>query len=214
MKISPSILACDFANLENEIKKVEKYSDYLHIDVMDGNFVPNISFGYDITKCISNITILPLDVHLMVKKPLDFIKQFIELGANIITVHYETINKKELEEILEIIKDSNNDIKLGISINPDTPYEVLIPYLQYIDLILVMSVYPGFYGQEFINDIVYKIDRLSEIIKQEKLNILLEVDGGINDITIENVKNCDIVVSGSYIFKSNDIQNAIKKLKK
>lgn len=222
MKISPSVLAANFANLEKDINSVEKYVDYLHIDIMDGHFVPNISFGIDIAKSISNITKLPLDVHLMISEPLKYIDSFLELNPEYITIHYETINTEIFEEILTKIeekniknanKNINRKIELGMSISPDTPYEVLIPYLEKIDLILVMTVYPGFYGQEFIDEVVYKIERLREIIDENEYDILIEADGGINNDTISKVKKCDIVVSGSYIFKAKNPRESIKKLK-
>jgi len=222
MKISPSILAANFANLEKDIKSVEEDVDYLHIDIMDGHFVPNISFGLDITKDISKITSKPLDVHLMIEEPLKYLDGFLELNPEYITVHYEIIDNEILEKIIEKIENKNKEnmeegvnkkIKLGLSISPDTPYEVVIPYLEKIDLILVMSVYPGFYGQEFIEDTTYKIERLREIIDENEYTIQLEVDGGINDKTIKLVQKCDIVVAGSYIFKSDNYKERIEKLK-
>lgn len=202
MKISGSILAADFANLEKEINRVKEYMDYIHIDIMDGNFVPNISFGPYVTRCVKNIIDLPLDVHLMVKNPLDIIDEFIKLQPEYITVHYETINDKLFEKIYTKLKENN--IKIGISINPETPYEVLIPYLEKVDLILIMSVNPGYCGQTFIEDVIYKIDMLREIIDSEKLNVKIEVDGGINNNTIEKVTKSDIIVLGSYLFNESD----------
>lgn len=202
MKISGSILAADFANLEKEINRVKEYMDYIHIDIMDGNFVPNISFGPYVTRCVKNIIDLPLDVHLMVKNPLDIIDEFIKLQPEYITVHYETINDKLFEKIYTKLKENN--IKMGISINPETPYEVLIPYLEKVDLILIMSVNPGYCGQTFIEDVIYKIDMLREIIDSEKLNVKIEVDGGINNNTIEKVTKSDIIVLGSYLFNESD----------
>lgn len=202
MKISGSILAADFANLEKEINRVKEYMDYIHIDIMDGNFVPNISFGPYVTRCVKNIIDLPLDVHLMVKNPLDIIDEFIKLQPEYITVHYETINDKLFEKIYTKLKENN--IKIGISINPETPYEVLIPYLEKVDLILIMSVNPGYCGQTFIEDVIYKIDMLREIIDSEKSNVKIEVDGGINNSTIEKVTKSDIIVLGSYLFNESD----------
>ena len=202
MKISGSILAADFANLEKEINRVKEYMDYVHIDIMDGNFVPNISFGPYVTKCVKNITDIPLDVHLMVKNPLDIIDEFIDLKPKYITVHYETINESIFGQVYEKLKENN--IKVGISINPDTPYEVLIPYLEKVDLILIMSVNPGYCGQEFIEDVVYKIDMLREIIDSEKLDVEIEVDGGINDKTINKVIKVDTIVLGSYLFSDTN----------
>ncbi len=209
MKISGSILAADFANLESEINRVKEFMDYIHIDIMDGHFVPNISFGPDLTKCVKNVIDIPLDVHLMVEKPLDIIDEFIKLKPKYITIHYETINDKIFEEIYNKLKE--NDIQIGISINPETPYEVLIPYLEKIDLVLIMSVNPGYYGQKFIEDVVYKIDVLREIIDSEKLNIEIEVDGGINNTTIDKVSKADISVLGSYLFNKNTDKSKIKK---
>ena len=208
MKISGSILAADFANLEKEINRVKEYMDYVHIDIMDGNFVPNISFGPYVTKCVKNITDIPLDVHLMVKNPLDIIDEFIDLKPKYITVHYETINESIFGQVYEKLKENN--IKVGISINPDTPYEVLIPYLEKVDLILIMSVNPGYCGQEFIEDVVYKIDMLREIIDSEKINVKIEVDGGINDKTIDKVIKADTIVLGSYLFGHTNKKLLIK----
>ena len=138
----------------------------------------------------------------MVKNPLDIIDEFIKLQPEYITVHYETINDKLFEKIYTKLKENN--IKIGISINPETPYEVLIPYLEKVDLILIMSVNPGYCGQTFIEDVIYKIDMLREIIDSEKSNVKIEVDGGINNSTIEKVTKSDIIVLGSYLFNESD----------
>lgn len=222
-ELSLSILSANFANLQKDIKKVEDYTDYFHIDIMDGHFVPNISFGLDVTKDINKVVNKPLDIHLMLKEPLNYVDGFLELNPEYITIHYEVINTEIFELILEKIKirneeniknGLNNKIKIGLAISPDTPYEVLIQYIEKIDLILIMSVYPGFYGQEFIDDVVYKIDRLKEIIDENNYDVKIEVDGGINNEKIKNVKKCDIIVASSYVFKSDTPVEKIKKLRK
>lgn len=209
LKIAPSILNANFKELEKELKSVNNIA-YWHIDIMDGNFVPNISFGPEITKHVSDIAKVNLDIHLMVLNPLDWIDDFSFDNTEYITVHYESNDfVKALKKIRE------NKIKTGISIKPKTQVEELIPYLEDIDLVLVMSVQPGFGGQSFMDSSLDKIAWLRDYRTKHNLDYVIEVDGGINDKTAKLVKEAgvDIVVAGSYIFKSGDRDRAVESLK-
>lgn len=212
--ISPSILSADFKNLERDILLVQKFgAEYLHFDVMDGAFVDNISFGVPVLKSISNSHNMINDVHIMIKEPLKFAKAFLEAGADVLTFHYEACNNdKEINQIIDVIHSYSK--KAGISIKPNTPVEVLLPYLDKIDLVLIMSVEPGFGGQQFMFESVEKIKYLRQIIDKNNLNTLIEVDGGINNITAPIVKEAgvDILVAGSYIFNGS-IEDNIKSLR-
>lgn len=177
--IVPSVLSADFSNLQREIRKVERYSGWIHIDIMDGHFVKNLSFGPHITSCIRKITDLPLDVHLMVENPIDFIDPFVKSGADLITVHYES---KDFLKAIKKIKKLG--IKAGIAIKPKTPPDIIYPYIKMVDLILIMSVEPGFGGQEFIWDVVGKIKDIRDFITSRSLKKYIQVDGGINERTI------------------------------
>ncbi len=207
--ISPSILSADFANLERDIKLIEKGgADWVHIDVMDGHFVPNITIGVPVVKSLKKITNLPLDVHLMIENPDKYIEPFAKAGADILTFHYETgVN---IEKTITDIKSYG--AKAGISIKPKTQPEVLLPFLDKIDMVLVMTVEPGFGGQEFINDCAEKIKFIKE---NSKRDLIIQVDGGINDKTAQICKSygANSLVAGSYIYKSPDITEAIKSLK-
>lgn len=208
MKISPSMLACNFSQMGNEIKKISSLgADYIHMDIMDGNFVPNISFGPDVVKSLRNLTTVPFDVHLMIDSPYKYINQFAKAGADIITFHLES-NCNVLETI-KLIKSHN--IKAGLSIKPNTPAEKIMPYLNSIDLALVMTVEPGFGGQKFMENQLEK----AKIIKENSKNILIEIDGGVNGETIKTIKKypVDICVAGTYIFKAPNIKEAINSIK-
>lgn len=207
--VSPSILSADFANLERDINRVEKAgADWLHIDVMDGHFVPNITIGVPVTASIKKITNLPLDVHLMIENPEKYVEAFVKAGADILTFHYEAV--QDVKSIVRLIKSYG--IKAGMSIKPNTPPDVVEPYLNDLDLILVMTVEPGFGGQKFMQDCA---DKISYIKEKASKDIIIQVDGGINDVTgkicVENGANS--LVAGNYIYKSSDISNAIKLLK-
>ena len=202
-KISPSILSADFSNLENEIKALTKSgADLIHIDVMDGHFVPNITIGPDIIKSIRKCTTLPFDVHLMIDPVNKYIKNFADAGADIITVHPEAT--PDLKNTIEKIKSFGK--KAGVSLNPKTSIDKVQPVLKFIDLVLIMSVNPGFGGQKFIRETLSKVKTLRKEIDDKKLKVEIEIDGGIN---FENSKEAiaagvDILVSGTTIFKEND----------
>ncbi len=208
MKISPSMLACDFTQMGNEIKKISSLgADYIHMDIMDGNFVPNISFGPDVVKSLRNLSTVPFDVHLMIDNPHKYIKQFAEAGADIITFHIES--NCDILKTIKLIKDYK--VKAGLSIKPNTPAEKIIPFLNHIDLALVMTVEPGFGGQKFMENQLEK----TKIIRRHSKNVLIEIDGGINSETIKKIKKypVDICVAGTYIFKAPDIEKAINSIK-
>ena len=214
IKISPSILSADFSKLSSEIKKLEEGgADMIHVDVMDGHFVPNLTIGPPVIKSLRSHTNLPFDVHLMISPVHKYIKNFSDAGADIITIHPEATDS--LIDSINHIKNLKK--KAGVSLNPDTKISIVEKYLDKIDLILIMSVYPGFGGQKFIPEVVSKIKTLNEIKKNKNLNFDIEVDGGIN---FENSKSvieagANILVSGTTIFKENsgDIKKNIETLK-
>lgn len=208
--VSPSILSADFVNLERDIKRIEEAgADWIHIDVMDGHFVPNITIGIPVVKAIRRITKLPLDVHLMIENPEKYIVAFSKAGADIITIHYEAA-KENLKDTINMIKACN--VKAGVSIKPKTSQEWLIPYLKDIDLALVMTVEPGFGGQEFLHHCAMKIPKIKEHVDD---NFIIQVDGGINNITskICTSLGANSLVAGSYIYGSDDIKHSINCLK-
>lgn len=209
--ISPSILSADFTNLERDIKRAEDSgADWLHIDVMDGHFVPNITIGVPVTASIKKITKLPLDVHLMIENPQKYIEPFAKAGADILTFHYEAMkNDDEIFEIISLIKSFG--IKAGMSIKPKTPAEKCFKFSEQLDMILVMTVEPGFGGQKFMEDCAEKI----KSIREQNSNIIIQVDGGINAETGQICKNygANSLVAGNYIYKSDNIRQAILSLK-
>lgn len=213
IKIAPSILNCDFTNLKESIWLVEKAGvDMLHLDIMDGHFVPNISFGPQIVKSIKEITKLPLDVHLMIENAQEFISIFAHAGARIITVSAEAcIN---LREGIEAIKKEG--LEVGVALKPQTPVESLLNYLNQIDMALLMTVEPGFGGQKFISSVLPKIAHLRDYISKNRLDVDIQVDGGIDlntaRLTVDNGAN--ILVSGEYIFGSPDPRKAIADLRR
>lgn len=209
MLVAPSILSADFSKLGEEIKSVEKAgADLIHIDVMDGNFVPNITVGACVVKSIRKITHLPFDVHLMIEKPEKHFLSFVEAGADYITVHVEAT--KTLYRLVDEIK---KHCKVGVALNPATPLCSVENILDKIDLLLIMTVEPGYGGQRFIDSMIGKVKKAKEMIKGK--DILLAVDGGVNDENAVELRKAgvDLLVAGSYIFKSDDYENAIKKLK-
>jgi len=206
--ISPSILSADFYNLENGIKSVEEQADLLHIDVMDGHFVPNITIGVPVVEAIKKRTSIRLDVHLMIEKPDDYLEQFINAGSDFLTVHYETC--PHLNRTIATIKDLG--AKAFVALNPHTPVELLRDILYLLDGVLVMSVNPGFGGQQFIHNTFERIGRLSQMRDDRGLNFLIAVDGGVNETNIAGLSQsgADIFVAGSAIFKSDDPEETIK----
>lgn len=207
--ISPSILSADFTHLLDDILLVEKLgAEYLHFDVMDGHFVNNISFGIPVLKSISRSHNMVNDVHIMIENPKKYAQSFLDAGADILTFHYEACKSdEEVMEIIDIIKRSGK--KAGISIKPNTPVEVIVPFLKVLDLVLVMSVEPGFGGQTFMESSIEKIKTLRKLIDENKYSCLIEVDGGINDKTSKIViaAGADILVCGSYLFKGDVKKN-------
>ncbi|MBP3908177.1 MAG: ribulose-phosphate 3-epimerase [Turicibacter sp.] len=212
LKIAPSILAADFSKLAEEVKCVDSLgADYIHIDVMDGHFVPNITLGPGIVKCLRPHTELPFDVHLMIENPDQYIKDFKEAGADIITVHVEAC--RHLHRTLQLIKQY--EMQCGVVLNPHTPLEMIKHVLQEVDWILIMSVNPGFGGQTFIPDSLNKIATLNQWRQEQNLSYVIEVDGGVNEETARLCEEAgaDVVVAGSAVFNAADRQLAIQKIK-
>ena len=212
IKIAPSILAADFTKLGDEIKSVES-ADYLHFDVMDGVFVPNISFGFPVLEAVRQITNMVLDVHLMIDRPIRYIDKFAEAGADIITFHFEAEESNNIQETINEIHKYGK--KAGLSIRPETPVHELIPYIDSLDLILVMTVEPGYGGQKFMSDVLPKISELRNIITDRGLDCELEVDGGID---FETAKLCiaagaNVLVAGVDVFRATDRTAHIAELR-
>jgi ribulose-phosphate 3-epimerase len=213
IKIAPSILTADLSNLEKQIRFLELgEADFIHLDIMDGHFVPNITFGPMMVKTIRRLTKIPLDVHLMITEPEKYIEKFVEAGADFLTIHQEaTIH---LYRSVNFIKSLG--VKAGVSINPSTPVSLLEDVLDETDMVLIMSVNPGFGGQKFIDHSLQRISQIREKIDERKINVLIEVDGGINqDNVIKIVKHgANVLVIGNSIFDSSDIPKAVKEFKK
>jgi ribulose-phosphate 3-epimerase len=211
-KIAPSILSADFTRLGEEVKAVERAgADYIHIDVMDGHFVPNITIGPMIVKAVRGATKLPLDVHLMISSPDRFIQNFVEAGADLITVHAEAVH--HLHRSIQHIRRAG--AKPSVSLNPATPPEVLEYVLADVDMVLLMTVNPGFESQEFIPEVLPKIRRLREMIEKKKIEVEIEVDGGINAETIHDAAaaGAEVFVAGSAIFYSKDYAETIRLMR-
>lgn len=210
--IAPSVLAADFGNLQRDIEMINNSeADWFHIDIMDGVFVPNISYGMPVLKAISKHAKKTIDVHLMIVDPDRYIKEFAALGADILTVHYEACT--HLHRTLQAIKTEG--MKAGVAINPHTSVELLEDVINDIDLVLIMSVNPGFGGQSFIENTYKKVKRLKEIIKENNASTMIEVDGGVTDKNAAKLAQAgaDALVAGSFVFKSEDPTKTIKELK-
>ena len=213
--ISPSILAADFANLERDIRDIEKNgSDFVHVDVMDGIFVPNISIGIPVVKAIRPVTGLPLDVHLMIDRPLRYVEEFVKAGADFVTIHVEADQPQNTLEALDRIHALG--CKAGIVLKPRTPAEAAIPYLEKCDMILVMTVEPGFGGQKFMADMMPKVAQLRQMLNEVNPDCLLEVDGGVDAVTCDICKEsgANVLVAGSAYFKAPDRVAFVKNIQK
>ncbi len=213
VKIAPSILSADFARLGEDVTAAEKAgADLIHVDVMDGHFVPNITIGPLVVKAVKKIAKLPLDVHLMIENPDDYVKEFAESGSDMITVHAEAT--VHLHRTIQNIRECG--VKAGVSVNPATPLSLIEIVLPYVDMVLIMSVNPGFGGQKFIPEALPKIKQLKKMIDERKLKVEIEVDGGVNTDNVADVVSAgaDIVVMGSAFYNSKDYAETVRTVRK
>ena len=214
IKLSPSILSADFVNLERDIRGLSTAgADYVHVDVMDGLFVPNITIGIPVVAAIRGITELPLDVHLMIDRPLRYVDDFCKAGSDILTIHVEADTEENTLEALRKIKACG--VKPAICVKPKTPAEAVLPYIDLCDLILVMTVEPGFGGQSFMEDMMPKVTKIREYINERKPECEREVDGGVNAITGKTCieAGANVLVAGSAVYKAADIPAKIRELR-
>ena len=215
IKVAPSILSADFVNLERDIRKLKECgADYVHVDVMDGLFVPNISIGIPVVSAIRKITDLPLDVHLMIQQPIRYVEQFCDAGADILTIHAEADTVANNQKALRMIREKG--VRAAVSIKPGTPISALEPYMELMDMILVMTVEPGFGGQKFMEDMMEKVRALRKLMDVRMSGVELEVDGGVN---LDTGKICvdagaNVLVAGSALFKAPDTAAFIDGLHK
>lgn len=212
-KVSPSILAADFVNLERDIHQIEaSQADWIHVDVMDGTFVPNFSFGLPALKAVRRVTDMPLDVHLMIERPIRYVERFVAAGADWLTIHIEADTRENTMEALKIIRSMGS--KAGISLKPGTGAEEALPYLPLCDLVLVMTVQPGFGGQKFKEDMMPKLAALRRCLDDVNPGCVLSVDGGIDDITAPICKQngAEILVTGSAYFRAADQKAYVRRL--
>jgi len=212
MLIAPSILSCDYGKIADELEKMEKSgADLIHVDVMDGHFVPNITLGAPVVKCIRKYSSLPFDVHLMITDPADYVEDFINAGADSITIHLEC--DSDIEKTLSLIKEKG--CKAAISVKPKTPAEAVFKYLDKVSMVLVMTVEPGFGGQSFMEDMMPKVRAIKDEIDRRGLDVSIQVDGGISEKTISIAagNGADIFVSGNALFKAEDTAAEIEKFK-
>ena len=213
VKIAPSILSADFANLQRDIERIAT-ADYVHVDVMDGLFVPNITIGIPVVKSLRPTTELPLDVHLMIDRPVRYVEQFCDAGADIVTCHVESDTEENTLEALRLIRAKGK--KAGVVVKPKTPASAVLPFIELCDIILVMTVEPGFGGQKFMADMMPKLKQLRAMLDEVNPSCILEVDGGVDAVTCEVCKEAgaEVLVAGSAYFKATDRKAFVKTIQK